>query len=59
MQSITKLPVTIKTRIGYDDTEDYENLHHFISTIKKARVLKLLLFMQEKLFLENLPLNKI
>ena len=25
MQSITKLPVTIKTRIGYDDVEDYDN----------------------------------
>ena len=27
MQSVTKLPVTIKTRIGYDDVEDYENLY--------------------------------
>ena len=34
MQSVTKLPVTIKTRIGYDDVEDYENLHNFISTLK-------------------------
>ena len=38
MQSVTKLPVTIKTRIGYDDTEDYENLHHFISTLKSTGV---------------------
>jgi len=28
MQSVTKLPVTIKTRIGYDDVEDYENLYN-------------------------------
>jgi len=27
MQSSTKLPVTVKTRIGYDDQEDYENLY--------------------------------
>ena len=38
MQSVTKLPVTIKTRIGYDDTEDYENLHRFISTLKSTGV---------------------
>ena len=30
------LPVTIKTRIGYDDVEDYENLKKFITVIKKA-----------------------
>ncbi len=38
MQSVTKLPVTIKTRIGYDDVEDYENFHKFISTIKSTGV---------------------
>ncbi len=38
MQSFTKLPVTIKTRIGYDDVEDYENLHNFISTLKATGV---------------------
>ena len=31
MQTVTKLPVTIKTRIGYDNVEDYENFHKFIS----------------------------
>ena len=25
MLAVTKLPVTIKTRIGYDNVEDYEN----------------------------------
>ena len=34
MQSATKLPVTIKTRIGYDNVEDYENLYNFISILK-------------------------
>ena len=38
MQSVTKLPVTIKTRIGYDDVEDYENLNNFISTLKSSGV---------------------
>jgi tRNA-dihydrouridine synthase A len=38
MQSITKLPVTIKTRIGYDNVEDYETFHNFISTIKSTGV---------------------
>ena len=38
MQSVTKLPVTIKTRIGYDDVEDYENLYSFIATLKETGV---------------------
>ncbi len=38
MQSKTNLPVTIKTRIGYDSIEDYENLHNFISTLKSTGV---------------------
>ncbi len=38
MQSTTKLPVTIKTRIGYDDVEDYESLNYFISTLKSTGV---------------------
>ncbi len=38
MQSKTKLPVTIKTRIGYDNIEDYENLHNFISILKSTGV---------------------
>ena len=38
MQAQTKLPVTIKTRIGYDNVEDYENLHKFISTLKSTGV---------------------
>ena len=38
MQAVTKLPVTIKTRIGYDDVEDYENLYNFISTLKSTGI---------------------
>ena len=38
MQSKTKLPVTIKTRIGYDNVQDYENLHNFISTLKSTGI---------------------
>ena len=38
MKSVTKLPVTIKTRIGFDDIEDYENLHNFISILKNTGV---------------------
>ena len=38
MQSVTKLPVTIKTRIGYDNVEDYETFYKFISTIKSTGV---------------------
>ena len=38
MQSVTKLPVTIKTRIGYDDVEDYEHFYNFISTLKSTGI---------------------
>jgi tRNA-dihydrouridine synthase A len=38
MQSVTKLPVTIKTRIGYDNVEDYETFYKFISTIKSTGI---------------------
>ncbi len=38
MQSKTRLPVTIKTRIGYDNVEDYENFYNFISKLKLTGV---------------------
>ena len=38
MQSKTKLPVTVKTRIGYDDVEDYESLFNFINLLKSTGI---------------------
>ena len=38
MQEKTRLPVTVKTRIGYDDVENYENLFNFISLLKKTGI---------------------
>ena len=38
MQSSTNLPVTVKTRIGYDDVDDYESLKNFIKILKKTGV---------------------
>ncbi len=38
MQLKTKLPVTVKTRIGYNDVEDYENLFNFINLLKSTGV---------------------
>ena len=36
MKNACNLPITIKTRIGYDDVEDYESLKKFLYIIKKA-----------------------
>ena len=33
MVNSTSLPVTVKTRIGYDDVENYENLYNFINLL--------------------------
>ena len=38
MRASTTLPVTVKTRIGYDDVDNYENLFNFINTLKKTGV---------------------
>ena len=38
MQAKTKLPVTVKTRIGYDQVDDYEHLFNFIKTLKATGV---------------------
>jgi len=38
MQSSTNLPITIKTRIGYDNVEDYENFYNFISILKSTGI---------------------
>ncbi len=38
MQAKTKLPVTVKTRIGYNNVDDYENLYNFINLLKSTGV---------------------
>ena len=38
MVSSTKLPVTVKTRIGYDNVEDYENIYNFVNLLSKTGV---------------------
>ena len=38
MQAKTNLPVTVKTRIGYDNVEDYQNLYEFINLLKSTGV---------------------
>lgn len=36
MQAVTRTPVTIKHRIGIDQLDSYEHLHHFVSTVASA-----------------------
>ena len=43
MVNSTKLSVSIKTRIGYDDIEDFEFLKKFISILKKAGTKKFII----------------
>ena len=38
MVNKTNLPVTVKTRIGYDEVEDYENLYNFVNLLKSTGV---------------------
>ena len=38
MQAKTKLPVTVKTRIGYDNVEDYESLYNFINLLQSTGI---------------------
>ena len=38
MKAKTKIPITVKTRIGYDEVEDYENLYNFINKLKLTGV---------------------
>jgi len=43
MVNSVKLPITIKTRIGYNDIENFEFLKNFIIKIKKAGVKKFII----------------
>jgi tRNA-dihydrouridine synthase A len=36
MRAWTRLPVTVKHRIGVDDSEDYAFMHHFVETVAAA-----------------------
>ena len=36
MVNSCKIPVTAKTRIGFDDTEDFNYLNKFVQKVKKA-----------------------
>ena len=38
MVSSTKLPVTVKTRIGYDNVEDYQSIYDFVSLLSQTGV---------------------
>ena len=38
MMASCSIPVTVKTRIGYNDVEDYESLKNFIQILKKTGV---------------------
>jgi len=38
MISKTSIPVTVKTRIGYDNVDQYENLYNFINILKETGV---------------------
>ena len=36
MVGATRLPVTVKTRTGIDEQDDYEHLHRFVSTVSQS-----------------------
>ncbi len=36
MRSVTSLPVTVKHRVGVDDSEDYPFMRHFVETVAAA-----------------------
>ncbi|GGF05876.1 tRNA-dihydrouridine(20/20a) synthase [Kangiella profundi] len=38
MGNAVDVPVTVKSRIGIDDLDSYEHLHHFINTVQSAGV---------------------
>lgn len=38
MANVVDVPVTVKSRIGIDELDSYEHLHHFINTVQSAGV---------------------
>tara|TARA_B110000971_G_scaffold64094_1_gene65537 strand:- start:391 stop:1377 length:987 start_codon:yes stop_codon:yes gene_type:complete len=55
MANATKLPVSIKTRIGYNDVEDFEFLKNFITTIKKAGTKKFIIHARKAILTKLSP----
>ena len=50
MAKSTKLPVTIKTRIGYNEVEDFDYLKSFIKTTKDAGSKKFIIACKKSIF---------
>ncbi|MRX27523.1 tRNA dihydrouridine(20/20a) synthase DusA [Kangiella sp. HZ709] len=38
MANVVSIPTTVKSRIGIDELDSYEHLHHFINTVQQAGV---------------------
>jgi tRNA-dihydrouridine synthase A len=55
MTKATKLPVTIKTRIGYNEVEDFEFLKSFIQTTKDAGSKKFIIHARKALLKKLSP----
>ena len=55
MANATKLPVSIKTRIGYNDVEDFEFFKNFITTIKKAGTKKFIIHARKAILTKLSP----
>ena len=55
MAKSTKLPVTIKTRIGYNEVEDFEFLKSFIQTTKDAGSKKFIIHARKALLKKLSP----
>ena len=55
MSKATKLPVTIKTRIGYNEVEDFEFLKSFIQTTKDAGAQKFIIHARKALLKKLSP----
>ena len=64
MVQSTKLPITAKTRIGFDDVEEFDYLNYFIEKIKKTGVRTIILHARKAILKglsprENLKIPKI
>ena len=55
MTKATKLPITIKTRIGYNDVEDYDFLKSFIQTTKDSGSKKFIIHARKALLKKLTP----